>query len=158
VNALLSVYPEFNWIVWKFNTVPQGFWSDRNKRRFFDWLRKELGLESFEDWYNITHKDINKLGGSKLLYYYTGFWSDKKYCIPERLWNSYQGEFDAVLLAEIGNTLKISNLDEWYRVSLQELNQAGASGFVRKRGGLKKSYFKMSTQITTGRQTNSQAE
>jgi len=43
---------------------------------------------------------------------------------------------DERLAFEIGNTLQLSTLDEWYRVSRKNLEQAGASGFVKKRGGL----------------------
>src|SRR5271170_6889183 len=41
-----------------------------NQRKFFDWVGKQLGYKSFEDWYNITFEDINKHGGSGLLHYY----------------------------------------------------------------------------------------
>src|SRR5271170_4757712 len=54
VNALLSIYPDFDWIIWKFKCVPQGFWKDKmNQKKFFDWVGKKLGIKSFEDWYNI---------------------------------------------------------------------------------------------------------
>jgi len=66
--ALLSVYPEFDWIIWKFNRVPMGFWKDKtNHKKFFDWLGKQLEFKSLEHWYNITKLDINKHGGSDFL-------------------------------------------------------------------------------------------
>jgi len=58
---MFLIYPDFDWIIWKFNHVPNGFWKEkRNHRKFFDWVGKQLGFKSFEDWYNITHEDINK--------------------------------------------------------------------------------------------------
>jgi len=94
VNALLSIYPDFDWTIWKFNIIRNGLWNNE--------------------------KHCNK-----------GFFL-------EDFWKNYRGEFDTTFLSEIENALKISNLDEWYRVSLKDVSHAGAIGCVNNRGGLKK--------------------
>jgi hypothetical protein len=37
------------------------------QRQYFDWLAKELGVKTFEDWYKITREDLTKLGAGGLL-------------------------------------------------------------------------------------------
>jgi len=75
VKALVTIYPEFDWVVWKFNS-------------------------------------------------------------PHRFWKSYKGEKDVNFLHQISKCLSISNLDEWYRVSIMDLCRSGARHFVKIRGGL----------------------
>jgi len=65
VNALLSLYPEYDWKIWEFVNVksPLGFWDRHNQRKYFDWL----GHKSMEDWYNISHNQVIQFGGRGLL-------------------------------------------------------------------------------------------
>jgi len=51
-------------------------------------------------------------------------------------WKIYNGDHDERVLFEIGNILRIYKLDEWYRVSLKDLNNLGAERFLKNRGGL----------------------
>ena len=59
-QALLSdVYPDYNWIPWKFNVVPHKFWDNKdNQRKYFDWAFKELGYTNSDDWYSLTSYTI----------------------------------------------------------------------------------------------------
>src|SRR5258708_7454890 len=67
-KALHSVYPEHNWILWKFKGVPPGYWGKAGSHKlFFDWLYKALGYKCMDDWYNVTKEDITKNGGGGLL-------------------------------------------------------------------------------------------
>ncbi len=50
-----SVYPEYEWLPWKFNQIPKGFWNDmKNQRNFMDWAGKQLNYIIREDWYKTT--------------------------------------------------------------------------------------------------------
>ncbi len=52
---LFSVYPDYEWLPWKFAQSPKFFWEDvKNQRQFMDWAGKQLGVESLEDWYNVS--------------------------------------------------------------------------------------------------------
>ena len=54
-DALQSVYPGHNWMVWRFGRVPTNFWEDeKNQISFMDWLGVKLGFNKMEDWYKIT--------------------------------------------------------------------------------------------------------
>ena len=40
-NALVILYPEHHWVIWKFEKVSVGYWKNkRNQRVFFDWVRR----------------------------------------------------------------------------------------------------------------------
>ena len=67
-QALQAVYPEHEWLPWKFSNSPKGFWKKKeNQKKFFDWLGKELGYKTLDDWYNITTSTIDKHGGGSML-------------------------------------------------------------------------------------------
>jgi len=43
LQALQAIYPEHNWIPWKFNTVPRSYWENlQNQKSFFDWVAIQL--------------------------------------------------------------------------------------------------------------------
>src|SRR5690242_17671028 len=51
-EALQHIYPDHNWVVWKFKRVPYKYWQDpANRLSFFDWLGKTLGFKHMYDWY-----------------------------------------------------------------------------------------------------------
>ena len=51
---LLSAYPNYQWLPWKFNQTPKGYWKDiQNQRKCLDYLAKELNVKELDDWYNI---------------------------------------------------------------------------------------------------------
>jgi hypothetical protein len=69
IKALQVSFPETNWKTWNFESVSKGFWNTiENQRSFFLQLEKQLNIKNFEDWYNISVQQVNKLGASGLLY------------------------------------------------------------------------------------------
>jgi hypothetical protein len=71
VNALKSVYPEFQWEEWNFSRVTAGFWKEKsNQKAFLDYVAKKLGIINTEDWYRVKQSDIHRMGGDRLLRYY----------------------------------------------------------------------------------------
>ena len=71
LQLLKSVYPEENWLPWKFTNAPNGYWDDiENHKIYMDWLGTQLEYKILEDWYNITtQRIINNDGGGLLQYY-----------------------------------------------------------------------------------------
>jgi hypothetical protein len=54
---LSTVYPEHNWLPWKFALCPKNYWEDdKNQRKFIEWAEKQFNIKEMSDWYNITHK------------------------------------------------------------------------------------------------------
>ena len=60
LSKLLSqIYPDYNWLPWKFNKGPHNFWADiKNQRKFLEWAGKELRINDMSDWYKITNKVV----------------------------------------------------------------------------------------------------
>src|SRR5690242_16983025 len=73
MTALENIYHEHNWIPWKFTKSPHGFWNDKNNHlKFFDWLGKELGFKTMDDWYQLSQENVVENGGGGFLYLYAG--------------------------------------------------------------------------------------
>ena len=42
---LKTVYPNHNWLIWKFNYLPKGYWDNKdNEIEFMNWLGKKLEI------------------------------------------------------------------------------------------------------------------
>jgi len=65
VKALQTIYPEQDWsLMYK----ARGYWNNQeNHRKFFDDYALKNGIVKFEDWYNVTHKDLIRSGGGTIL-------------------------------------------------------------------------------------------
>jgi hypothetical protein len=69
-KALMAVYPEHKWVDWDFHTVSRGFWRQReNRRKFAQWLEKELCITEPAQWYSITPQKVEKIGGAVSRWY-----------------------------------------------------------------------------------------
>ena len=57
LKILSDVYPNFEWLPWKFSSCPQNYWSDlSNQRKFLDHISKQLHHKDFSDWYKLTNR------------------------------------------------------------------------------------------------------
>jgi hypothetical protein len=71
IKALMAIYPDIPWQVWKFKQVPRGFWASiDNQRQFFLSIKSELKVINPEDWYKVGIYQVYKLGGRGLLYHF----------------------------------------------------------------------------------------
>ena len=49
IEALIQLFPQNDWKVWKFNQVSPSFWKEKkNQRKFFQNLADELNIKKFE--------------------------------------------------------------------------------------------------------------
>jgi hypothetical protein len=54
---LAAVYPEHDWLPWKFDKCPQKYWDNvNNKRKFMDWAATQLNVKEMNDWYSVSLK------------------------------------------------------------------------------------------------------
>jgi hypothetical protein len=68
ITALESLIPTYEWHPWKFDNVSRKWWeSVANRRKFLDFLGKELGITGEEQWYSVNPRDITGRGGYRLL-------------------------------------------------------------------------------------------
>ena len=58
---LKGVYPEYDWLPWKFIKAPDGFWADKkNQRIFIQWVSQQLNIKEMSDWYKVSRKVLKK--------------------------------------------------------------------------------------------------
>src|SRR3569623_603660 len=70
--AIKAFLPRYRWQEWLFSGTPKGFWDDRrNRKRYLDWLGKQLGYKKPEDWYAVTQHDIYAHRGIQFLKLYS---------------------------------------------------------------------------------------
>ena len=54
---LSKIYPNYEWLPWKFKHIPSKYWKDdKNKIKFIDWVGKQLGIKDESDWFKVTTK------------------------------------------------------------------------------------------------------
>lgn len=60
IHSLLSaVYPEHNWLPWKFRKGNAGYWDDiQRQKTFLDWAATQLNVKNVNDWLKIKKKVI----------------------------------------------------------------------------------------------------
>lgn len=59
------VYPKHNWMIWKFKSIPKGFWKriingENERKEMLNWLGEQLSVKSLEDWYRVSLKEIQQ--------------------------------------------------------------------------------------------------
>jgi hypothetical protein len=53
------MYPEKEWLPWKFVSCPLEYWNDvNNQTKFVEWAAKQLKIKEMSDWYNVTLKVV----------------------------------------------------------------------------------------------------
>eukprot|EP01120_Amphizonella_sp_Union-15-10_P006934 TRINITY_DN2297_c0_g1_i1.p1 TRINITY_DN2297_c0_g1~~TRINITY_DN2297_c0_g1_i1.p1 ORF type:complete len:420 (-),score=58.18 TRINITY_DN2297_c0_g1_i1:119-1378(-) len=146
IKALVTVYPEHEWKLWKFKAhVPQNFWTLKtNRRSFFEWLGQELGYVSFNCWYRITCSDIKRNGGAGLLplcykdSVYNALidlypeypwipWRFNK--VPHKFWSDLTHHRDFMIY--LGKELGFLDFTDFYRLTVDNIISHGGSGFAQ---------------------------
>ena len=141
-QALKVAYSDHHWLPWKFfGQVPKNYWQqESNRRAFFDWLFVQLGYKTMEDWYSITQKDIYQHGGVSIIdsYYNNSPSKALKSLYPEHQWLMWKflftpKHYKSQLMMDdsemekfvnwLSKELSIDQLEDWYRVSVQQIQK-----------------------------------
>jgi hypothetical protein len=116
-----------------------------------------LGYTSLNDWYNTKQADFHKNHGKNLLNYYS---SSHRLAItsilhehPWEMWR-FQGKFQTLdgngteagdpkntekirgFVEELKSLCKVQQLEDWYRISTNDVDKVGKKALVRRSGGL----------------------
>eukprot|EP01114_Cavostelium_apophysatum_P016893 TRINITY_DN4898_c1_g1_i1.p1 TRINITY_DN4898_c1_g1~~TRINITY_DN4898_c1_g1_i1.p1 ORF type:complete len:482 (+),score=101.22 TRINITY_DN4898_c1_g1_i1:85-1530(+) len=144
VSALLALFPEHPWKIWRFDSVPNGYWSDRKNHRAFmeDLLLRELNLKDQEEWYQVSERDIFNFGGIGMLEYYdnspimalTKIFPEHKWQLwkfpraAQKYWKdpTMQKEYMDWLFKE----LSLRSMEDWYQVQEQDFIQHHGFGIL----------------------------
>ena len=134
LQILISVYPEENWLPWKFTLTSNGYWKDKkNQKIYMDWLGLQLGYKTPEDWYKISQKDIINNNGDGLLHYYNG--SPLQILIsvyPEKTWLPWKfttismgywkdKNNHKIYMDWLGLQLGYKTPEDWYKINLKDI-------------------------------------
>ena len=95
LNALNDFKPKVNWLPWRVNNVPHGYWKKReNRLTFMKWLGKQLGIKKKDEWYDVTAKVFRDHDGNGFLTYYGGSPSEAIMdCFPDYAWQRWRFSF-----------------------------------------------------------------
>ena len=145
IDLVTSMYPEHNWIIWKFKFVTNNYWKNKeNHKKYIEWLGKELGYTTMEDWYNISVKSIHNNYGCGLLRYYNGSNIELVTSMyPEHNWiiwkfkyvtnNYWQNKENHTKYIEwLGKELGYTTMEDWYKISQKDLKNNYGGGLLNK--------------------------
>lgn len=59
-DAIVSAYPEHNWIPWKFAVITSTM-ANSSKTQFLTWASRQLCVRSLEDWYTVSYRQLMEL-------------------------------------------------------------------------------------------------
>ena len=146
LSALEAIYPEEDWKSTSIRTkLPNEHWDCiQNQRKFFDEVARICNIQQTSDWSNVTYKRVVELGGGTILSKYPSLQSALETIYPENDWKpgvfrrkmpaNHWNDVDnqRELFDRIAQKYKISNAQEWDRVTYQEVVNEGGSGVLKQ--------------------------
>lgn len=91
-NMLKSVYPEYDWLPWKFTRIPSTLGRDPEvMRKALAYIERERNILRWEDWYQVSSTVLNGLGLAALFAQVGGLFQALKTYRPEFPWE--EGQF-----------------------------------------------------------------
>ena len=65
---LKAVYPDYNWMPWRFKVSPKGVSKDPNVLAMaLDFAQKELEISDSSDWYRISMNQLKDIGIEEII-------------------------------------------------------------------------------------------
>ena len=63
--ALQNIYPQHNWMIWKFSVIPRGYWKKlvenvEEQKKIIEWLNQKLYITKADDWYRVSMNQVNR--------------------------------------------------------------------------------------------------
>jgi hypothetical protein len=147
--ALQAAYPEHKWEMWKFKKMPHKWIAEvRNQRIFMDHLAKDVfKFESLDGWYPISTNDLQKNGGSSVLWYYNGsIYHALRAIYPDHVWRAWKfktgpkGYWKSIdhrkeFFQWASEELRILKPQDWYKVTLRQFGKIRGSVMLREHYG-----------------------
>lgn len=143
------MFPKHRWQIWRFITVPAGFWNERKNRvSYMNWLGQHLGFRKKEDWYKLKHRDIEEnYGGSVVYLFYHGSpYEAVKDCFPDYEWQAWkftqvpkgfwQDKKNRIKYMDwLGKQLGFRQPEDWYRLKKADFDRNHGVGLLGDFGG-----------------------
>jgi hypothetical protein len=132
---LSQLYPEYQWLPWRFTPVPLGFWDNvKNQRTVIEWLGKQLQFQNWEDWYQVSTQRILDAGNrTVLIHYYSSSpsamvealfpeyrWLPWKFLhAPRSFWEDTKNQQTAIQF--LAQELGITQWDGWHDITVTQV-------------------------------------
>jgi hypothetical protein len=142
-QLLHQIYPEYEWLPWRFEKVPNGYWDDiNNQKKYLTWVEKELNINKLSDWYKVSakviiypgiarnKKDLTDLGSLLTIKYNKSIVHFLSTFYPEQEWLPWKFEkipylyWDDILnqrkfMEWAAKQLNVKDLDDWCKVPVK---------------------------------------
>ena len=157
-NIIKCIFPEYEFLEWKFKHTTKGFWNNKyNKIFYLKWLENELGWSKPEDWYAINQDAFKKHYGMKLLEHCT-IQKSIKLLYPNYNFDFHKFNTNFPYYWDDFENLRIKLLPIYHRLNRmptqKELSKyKGLKHAVFKHGGIKKVAEKLNIQISSSYKT-----
>ena len=93
-NLITSIFPNHEWLLWRFANSPDGFWDDiKNQRKFMEYVGKQLKIKDFSDFYQVNRQTIIGYGGSGILRKYSSLIELFQTIFPEFSWDKFKFKY-----------------------------------------------------------------
>jgi hypothetical protein len=149
ITALVNCYPEIEWQIWRFETVPMNYWeSYDNKRYYMDWVAEQCNISHIEGWYHLNSSILSSYGGRGLLSTYyddsisrclidiykdTEWQLFKFQSIPRNHWKSRDNQWK--FMTWMQDKFEISSEVQWHNVTKDLIEWNHGSSFLDHFGG-----------------------
>lgn len=103
ISLISIIYPNYEFITYKFKQSPHGYWNDSNNRKnYLKDLFNHKGFTEITDWYSITYQDFLDFYGSGLIDKYGS-------CYKKILMENIEYEWDEKEFTKGGYSKKACN-------------------------------------------------
>lgn len=136
-DPLNAIYADLSHPEWmQYQHLPPRFWEDTNNhKRYMKWIASELGIETLDDWYQVSTKDFQQRRGGGLLRAYNfshiqaittlirrkAWYIWKFKYVPRKFW--LQRSNRVAYLKWLEKELGYQKPSDWYEVTSQDFRQ-----------------------------------
>jgi hypothetical protein len=130
-KALSEIYPDYDWLPWKFEKLSTGYFNRiENRYRYIQWLSQELLIRYPEQWYGINAITLqrNYYGESLMRRYGDSIVKLMIDLFPEYDWHPWR--FEKVPVDFWKSKENVKNYTEWLSNQLNILHWTDWSGIT----------------------------
>lgn len=143
IQFLRRMFPSRDWKPWLFKYAPQGFWKKRENRiAYLQWLEKQLGYQSPEDWYSVSVADFVANQGISLVSGGRRVIPTLKELYPKHNWEEWRFNFAPAgfwqhrqnrlrFLNWAGRQLGVRKHTDWYQVGYEDIASLHGSTMIQ---------------------------
>eukprot|EP01121_Diplochlamys_sp_Union-15-3_P005315 TRINITY_DN15647_c0_g1_i1.p1 TRINITY_DN15647_c0_g1~~TRINITY_DN15647_c0_g1_i1.p1 ORF type:complete len:239 (-),score=30.00 TRINITY_DN15647_c0_g1_i1:192-908(-) len=87
-KAVVSVYSEYPFQLWKFTRVPRGSWETKSiMHDYIEYVGEKLGVIELDDWYRVSRSQLTEVGAVYFFEYHGGMFETLSKVYPSHTWD-----------------------------------------------------------------------